>query len=64
MAHKFETAEIPFQMMDGRQVLTGLQMMQEPWLGDFVKKFPDCFEFPWDRDIAIYYPNGDAPKRG
>ncbi len=59
---KFETVAVPFKMMGNRQVLTGLQMVQEPWLADFVKAFPACFEFAVDRDVAIYYPNGDAPK--
>lgn len=59
---EFETVAIPFKVIGNRQVLTGLQMVQEPWLADFVKSFPDCFAFEPNRDIAVYYPDGDAPK--
>lgn len=59
---EYQTAEIPFMKLGNRQVLTGLQMVEFPWLRDFVEQFPNCFEAdPW-MDLLIYYPEGDAPK--
>lgn len=59
---KFETAEIPFQTVGNRQCLTGLQLMQEPWLQDFVNRFPACFEYAVNMDVVLFYPDGDAPN--
>ena len=59
---QFENVAIPFKMWGNRQILTGLQMVQYPWIADFVKRFPACFEQCTYRDIVIFYPDGDAPK--
>lgn len=51
---RFETVEVPFVKIGNRRALTGLQMMQEPWLADFVKRFPDSFEYAQDMDAAFF----------
>lgn len=61
---KFETVDVPFHTFGNRQVLTGLQLVQEPWLKEFVDQFPHCFEAECNRDILIFYPDGDAPNGG
>jgi hypothetical protein len=58
----YETIEIPFIELGNRQALTGLQLMELPWLRDFVDRFPNCFEAIPYMDVLIYYPEGDAPK--
>lgn len=59
---KYETVAIPFSNICGRQCLTGMQLAQEPWLREFVDRFPHCFAAAPDMDIMIFYPEGDAPK--
>jgi len=60
-AERFTTAEVPFITDGNRQILTGTQLVEEPWLADFVKAFPHCFEHEINRDYLVYYPDGDAP---
>jgi hypothetical protein len=55
---KIETAEIPFITMDNHQVLTDRQLRDEPYLADFVERFPRCFERDDIRNIWIFYPGG------
>lgn len=41
----YETIAVPFQTTkDGREYLTELQLAEIPELGDFIKRFPQCFE--------------------
>lgn len=54
MGERFETVEVPFVKVGNRRALTGLQLMQEPWLTDFVKRFPDSFEYAPDMDAAFF----------
>jgi hypothetical protein len=58
---KYETVAIPFKQWGNRQVLTRKQLVEEPWLEDFVKRFPNCFERSNLCDVWVYYPEGDAP---
>lgn len=55
---KFETVEIPFKTVGNCQVLTEMQLAQEPWLLDFVNQFPHCFAHDPYRNVMVYYPNG------
>ena len=57
---KFETVEVPFKMLGNLQLLTVKQITEEPWLMDFIKRFPDCFEYRHDLNVYVYYPSGDA----
>lgn len=58
----FISAEVPFFTIGNRQCLTAKQIVEDPYLADFVKSFPACFEQDHLRDIVIFYPDGDAPK--
>ena len=58
----FENVSIPFVTMGNRQVLTGMQLVEHPWLREFVDRFPNCFAPDNYRDILVFYPDGDAPK--
>lgn len=51
---RYVTAEVPFIKVGNRRALTGLQLMQEPSLADFVKRFPDSFEYAYDMDVALF----------
>ena len=44
MSDRFQSAEVPFQTVRNRRCLTELQLLQNPYLADFVKRFPDSFE--------------------
>ena len=44
MSDRFQSVEVPFQRMGNRRFLTDLQLMQNPYLEDFVKRFSDSFE--------------------
>jgi hypothetical protein len=57
------TVEIPFQTLGNRRVLTRQQVEEMPWLLDFIKRFPKCFEYAWPNDYFVFYPDGDAPKQ-
>ena len=57
----FETAEIPFMIHGNRLLLTDQQLAEMPWLLDFIKAFPKCFERSPAAQIWYYYPDGDAP---
>jgi hypothetical protein len=56
----FETVEVPFITVGNHQVLTAEQLANAPWLEDFVKRFPTCFEWHPVADYLIFYPDGDA----
>lgn len=62
MTDRFMNVEVPFQQAGNRRFLTALQMAQEPWLREFVERFPGCFEYSPHLDCVFYYPDGDAPK--
>lgn len=41
---KYEDVAVPFQTLGNRQVLGDQQLLQEPWLGEFLTRFRHCFE--------------------
>lgn len=47
---EFSTVEIPFVEIDGRKALTGLQLIKDDYLADFVKRFRSRFEHQAYRD--------------
>jgi hypothetical protein len=59
---KYISEAVPFEIWGNRQVLTRLRVAEMPWLLDFIKQFPACFEFDWLRDAWLFYPEGDAPS--
>lgn len=58
----FENAAVPFYAMGNKQVLFEEQLQNQPWLRDFVKAFPRCFEYDVHGYMWIFYPEGDAPQ--
>jgi hypothetical protein len=58
----FQSVEVPFVTVGNRQVLTAMQVVESPWLADFIKRFPSCFEADIRMDCWVYYPDGDAPN--
>ena len=54
MADRYESVAIPFVKIGNRRGLTGLQLMQFPWLQEFVDRFPASFEYVPDLDVAIF----------
>lgn len=52
---------VPFVLIDNRQVLTDQQIAKQPWLRDFVGRFPHCFERDELRMCYFFYPEGDIP---
>lgn len=53
-------AAIPFVDIDGRRALTGLQMVQQPQLREFVERNATAFEFAADRDCAYLRSDHEA----
>lgn len=47
------SVEVPFIQYGNARVLTTEQLMNDPCLADFVKRFSDCFR--WDDILHIYY---------
>ncbi len=39
-----ESVEVPFVKVGNRRCLTDKQLAEEPYLADFVRRFPDSFE--------------------
>lgn len=61
MAERYETVAVPFQLRGNRQVLTSMQLLEMPWLREFVAAFPRCFGYEPHSDCLVFYPEGDAP---
>ena len=51
---KFHTVEVPFTKVGNRECLTCLQLIEEPWLQDFVDRFPHCFRPDPIMDVLWY----------
>ena len=50
----FDTVEIPLVTIGNRRALMGLQIVQMPWLRDFIEQFKDCFEFAPNMDAMFF----------
>jgi hypothetical protein len=55
---RFESVEVPFVTVDNRLCLTDVQIANAPWLADFVRAFPGCFEHSDQLHLYWYYPRG------
>ena len=57
---KYESIEVPFKLYGNRLVLTEEQLVDCPWLREFVERYRDCFETSFEHDFYIYNPGGIA----
>lgn len=54
----FDVTPIPFfQDDEGRKYLTGLQLVQDPALAEFVKRYHRHFSTPVNEDIYVFQYN-------
>ena len=51
----YETVEVPFKRSENRRYLTEKQVAELPWLLDFMRAFPDCFEMDDLANVFWYY---------
>lgn len=49
----FKDAEIPFVKIGNRRGLTHEQIMNYPWISDFVQRFRTCFENSINPDVLL-----------
>jgi len=54
----YENLPVPFQTIGNVQCLTEKQLVEEPWLREFIARFPNCFERDLNREIYRFYPRG------
>jgi hypothetical protein len=64
---KYESGAVPFQAWGNYSVLTDEQLLELPWLRDFIDRFPSCFERNELNSLFVFWPEGkadevDAPK--
>lgn len=60
----YENAEVPFTIVDNRQVLFATQLIEHSWLREFVERFSRCFERDELRQCYFYYPEGAPISNG
>lgn len=53
-----ETVAIPFKTLGNKSILTAEQLVEDPYLAAFVKRFSNCFEHVPNGDYLIFYPDG------
>jgi hypothetical protein len=58
----YENVPVPFITIGNRQVLTDQQAAEMPWVGDFIRGWPNCFERVESLCLWVWWPEGDAPK--
>jgi len=52
---------VPFETLsDGTKVLTDYQSAEEPWLMDFINRFPDYFKHSHLGMYWVFKPNAPA----
>jgi hypothetical protein len=57
------SVEVPFVTIGNHQCLTLEQLFEYPWLSDFVRRFPNCFEqHQGGLAVFIFWPDGDSPR--
>lgn len=54
---KYESAEVPFQRCGNKTFLTVQQLVENPYLADFVKLFEHCFRKDFVREVYWYEPS-------
>lgn len=47
---------VPFKTWGNRQVLTRKQVVEMPWLKEFIAQFPKCFEYDFSMDLYVFDP--------
>ena len=47
---------VPFITLGNRQVLTDKQLVEMPWLKEFIARFPACFEYDLVQHMWVYAP--------
>ncbi len=57
---RYESVEVPFQIIDGKRVLTARQVTELPYLQDFIKRFPTCFELHPTMDAYVFKEPDDG----
>jgi hypothetical protein len=57
----FENVAVPFIAIGNRQVLTDQQATEMPWVADFIRGWPNCFERIESLSLWVWWPEGDAP---
>lgn len=57
------TVEIPFVVVGDRRCLTHTQLVEMPWLHDFVRRFPACFRYDVSADVVWFEPPLDDTKK-
>lgn len=57
----YQTLAVPFVNRGNRQVIERRVLCENPWLEDFVRRFPKCFEPDHYTACLVFYPEGDAP---
>lgn len=58
---RYETIAIPFQILaDGRRMLTARQVTELPYLQDFIRRFPTCFELHPTMDAYVFKEPDDG----
>jgi hypothetical protein len=55
---RYESIAVPFEVRDGRRVLTMKQVTELPYLQDFIRRFPTCFER--EADLYIFKEPDDG----
>ncbi len=63
MTTQYKTVAVPFVKIGNRRGLTRLQIVEMPWLADFVKRFPTSFEPAADLDAVLFIePDATDPR--
>ncbi len=55
---KYVTVEVPFLLRGNRQILTDLQIAEQPWIWEFIERFRNCFERDDYQRVWVYCPEG------
>jgi len=58
---RYVSEAVPFRIMGNLKVLTDQQVAEQPWLMDFIARWPKYFEHDGEKCIWIFHPEGDAP---
>lgn len=40
----YSSEAVPFVLVGNKQALTDQQLAEQPWLCEFIRRFPHCFE--------------------
>jgi hypothetical protein len=59
---EFETVEVPFVKVGNRRGLMATQLVEFPWLREFVERFPDSFEQAPYFDVLLFIEPAPNPN--